>query len=127
MSRKGKDSKRETALTLNRLGSLTRELGRYDEVGRELVYFNNLIIGCGNCFSQPCSDSSCCDDAKAMDYHQKALNIQKSGSGVAKAMTAETCVLMGMVKSKLSEFQSALDVRSKFSIVVYYLSFVIKR
>jgi len=41
MSRKGKDSKRETALTLNRLGSLTRELGRYDEVGRELVYFNN--------------------------------------------------------------------------------------
>jgi hypothetical protein len=47
-----------------------------------------------------------------MDYHQKALNIQKSGSGVAKAMTAETCVLMGMVKSKLSEYQAALDVRS---------------
>ena len=46
MSRKGKDSKRETALTLNRLGSLTRELGRYDEVGRELEYFNKLIIGC---------------------------------------------------------------------------------
>jgi hypothetical protein len=63
-------------------------------------------------------------DAKAMDYHQKALNIQKSGSGVAKAMTAETCVLMGMVKSKLSEFQSALDVRSNFSIVVYYLSII---
>ncbi|KAL7548427.1 hypothetical protein ACHAWF_011717 [Thalassiosira exigua] len=63
--RKGKEAKRETALTLNRLGSLTRELGRYDE---------------------------------AMDYHQKALNIQKAGSGVAKAMTAETCVLMGMVK-----------------------------
>ena len=32
MSRKGKEAKRETALTLNRLGSLTRELGRYDEV-----------------------------------------------------------------------------------------------
>ena len=32
MSRSGKESKKETALTLNRLGSLTRELGRYDEV-----------------------------------------------------------------------------------------------
>jgi len=32
MSQKGKKAKRETALTLNRLGSLTRELGRYDEV-----------------------------------------------------------------------------------------------
>jgi hypothetical protein len=63
-------------------------------------------------------------DAKAMDYHQKALNIQKSGSGVAKAMTAETCVLMGMVKSKLSEFQSALDVRSNSSIVIYFSSIV---
>ena len=46
-----------------------------------------------------------------MDYHQKALNIQKSGSGVVKAMTAETCVLMGMCKSKMGEYQSALDVR----------------
>jgi len=76
-SRKGKEAKRETALTLNRLGSLTRELGRYDE---------------------------------AMDYHQKALNLQKSGSGVAKAMTAETCVLMGMVKLKVGDFQSALNL-----------------
>jgi hypothetical protein len=49
-----------------------------------------------------------------MDYHQKALNIQKLGRGVAKAMTAETCVLMGMVKSKMSEYQAALDVRSIF-------------
>ncbi len=32
MSRSGRESKRETALTLNRLGSLTRELGRYEEV-----------------------------------------------------------------------------------------------
>ena len=32
MSRSGKESKKETALTLNRLGSLTRELGRYEEV-----------------------------------------------------------------------------------------------
>ena len=32
MSQKGKESKKETALTLNRLGSLTRELGRYEEV-----------------------------------------------------------------------------------------------
>lgn len=32
MSRSGKELKKETALTLNRLGSLTRELGRYDEV-----------------------------------------------------------------------------------------------
>jgi tetratricopeptide (TPR) repeat protein len=32
ISRSGKESKKETALTLNRLGSLTRELGRYDEV-----------------------------------------------------------------------------------------------
>lgn len=46
-----------------------------------------------------------------MDYHQKALNIQKSRV-TGKAMTAETCVLMGMVKSKMGEFQSALDVRS---------------
>ena len=36
-SRKGKDAKREMALTLNRLGSLTRELGRYDEVSIKLV------------------------------------------------------------------------------------------
>ncbi|KAL7540390.1 hypothetical protein ACHAXR_010070, partial [Thalassiosira sp. AJA248-18] len=87
MSRVGKqkEAKRETALTLNRLGALTRELGRYDE---------------------------------AMDYHQQALNIQKSGSGVAKAMTAETCVLMGMVKSKMGEFKSALDVRSHFIFVL---------
>ena len=47
---------------------------------------------------------------QAMDYHQKALNIQKSGSGVAKASTAETCVLMGMVKSSMGEFKSALNV-----------------
>mmetsp|Transcript_30863 Transcript_30863/g.58600 ORF Transcript_30863/g.58600 Transcript_30863/m.58600 type:complete len:333 (+) Transcript_30863:1621-2619(+) len=43
-----------------------------------------------------------------MDYHQKALNIQKSGS--PKAMTAETCVLMGMVKCKIGEFKSALNL-----------------
>lgn len=85
MTRKSKESKRETSLTLNRLGSLTRELGRYDE---------------------------------AMDYHQKALNIQKSGNGVAKAMTAETCVLIGMVKSKLSEFKSALDLHEDSLIVL---------
>jgi len=45
-----------------------------------------------------------------MDYHQKALNIQKSSSGVYKAMTAETCVLMGMVKSKMGEFKRALNL-----------------
>lgn len=37
MTQKGKEAKRETALTLNRLGSLTTELGRYDEVGCEIV------------------------------------------------------------------------------------------
>lgn len=51
-----------------------------------------------------------------MDYHRRALGIQKSGSGVAKAMTAETCVLMGVVKSKVGEFESALNVRTSFLI-----------
>ena len=32
ISKKRKESKKETALTLNRLGSLNRELGRYEEV-----------------------------------------------------------------------------------------------
>lgn len=32
ISKKRKESKKETALTLNRLGSLNRELGQYDEV-----------------------------------------------------------------------------------------------
>jgi len=74
---KGKETKREMALTLNRLGSLTRELGRYDE---------------------------------AMGYHQRALKIQRSSSSVAKAMTAETCVLMGMVKAKNGEFTMAINL-----------------
>lgn len=77
MSRKGKEARRETALTLNRLGSLTRELGRYDE---------------------------------AIDYHTRALKHQKSSSDLAKAMTAETCVLLGMVKCRMGEFKTALDV-----------------
>jgi len=86
MTRKTKESKRETALTLNRLGSLTRELGRYDE---------------------------------AMDYHQKAMNIHKSGNvGISKATAAETCVLMGMVKSKLSDFQTALHLYEDSLIVL---------
>ena len=45
-----------------------------------------------------------------MDYHQRALHLQQSTSHVAKAMTAETCVLMGMVKSKMGEYQKALDL-----------------
>jgi tetratricopeptide (TPR) repeat protein len=86
MTRKTKESRRETALTLNRLGSLTRELGRYDE---------------------------------AMDYHQKAMNIQKSGHvGISKATAAETCVLMGMVKSKLSDFRTALHLYEDSLIVL---------
>lgn len=86
MTRKTKESRRETALTLNRLGSLTRELGRYDE---------------------------------AMDYHQKAVNIQKSGNvGISKATAAETCVLMGMVKSKLSDFRTALHLYEDSLIVL---------
>ncbi|KAL7473250.1 hypothetical protein ACHAXS_014029 [Conticribra weissflogii] len=72
-----KEAKRETALTLNRLGSLSRELGLYDE---------------------------------AMDYHQRALHLQQSTSSAAKAMTAETCVLMGMTKSKMCEYKRALDL-----------------
>ncbi|KAL9189270.1 hypothetical protein ACHAXT_011760 [Thalassiosira profunda] len=76
-SRRGKEARRETALTLNRLGALCREMGRFDE---------------------------------ALDYHQKALNIQKSGSGAAKASSAETCVLMGMVNAAMGKFLSALDL-----------------
>jgi tetratricopeptide (TPR) repeat protein len=40
VSKKRKESKRETALTLNRLGSLNRELGRYEEV------CNVIIVSC---------------------------------------------------------------------------------
>ena len=55
-----------------------------------------------------------------MDYHQKALNIsKKSSSGAGKAMAAETCVLMGMVKCKMGSFKSALNVRSyRTSLIV---------
>ena len=58
---------------------------------------------------------------KAMDYHQKALNIsKKSSSGAGKAMAAETCVLMGMVKCKMGSFKSALNVRSyRTSLIVF--------
>jgi tetratricopeptide (TPR) repeat protein len=46
-----------------------------------------------------------------MDYHKKALSIQNSSSkSVAKAMTAETCVLMGMVKAKTGEYKTALNL-----------------
>lgn len=54
-----------------------------------------------------------------MDYHQRALDIQKSGSGKASMATiescdkpalAETCVLMGMVKAKMGAFKSALNL-----------------
>lgn len=41
MTKEGKEEKRDTALTLNRLGSLTRELGRYDEV--RIVQFYSFI------------------------------------------------------------------------------------
>ena len=56
-----------------------------------------------------------------MDYHQKALNIsKKSNSGAGKAMAAETCVLMGMVKCKMGSFKSALNVRSyRTSLIVF--------
>ncbi len=48
---------------------------------------------------------------QAMDYHKRALSIQKSSSqNVAKAMTAETCVLMGMVKAKTGEYEAALNL-----------------
>lgn len=61
-----------------------------------------------------------------MDYHQRALNIQKTGSGLAKAMTAETCVLMGMVRSKVGDFKGALDVRLSITVLhVIYPSVVI--
>lgn len=46
-----------------------------------------------------------------MDYHKRALSIQQSSSqSVAKAMTAETCVLMGMVKAKTGEYKAALNL-----------------
>jgi phosphorylcholine metabolism protein LicD len=38
ISKKRKESKKETALTLNRLGSLNRELARYDEVSFRCLY-----------------------------------------------------------------------------------------
>jgi len=112
-SRKGKDAKREMALTLNRLGSLTRELGRYDEVSICLVT-DYVDMSLFDAYSQHLI--SCCPfltfPEKAMDYHQKALNIQKSSSGAGKAMAAETCVLMGMVKARMGSFKSALNVRA---------------
>jgi tetratricopeptide (TPR) repeat protein len=46
MSRSGKESKKETALTLNRLGSLTRELGRYDEVRTCIREKDCFIVSC---------------------------------------------------------------------------------
>ena len=45
-----------------------------------------------------------------MDYHKKALSIQKSKSQHSEAMTAETCVLMGMVKAKTGEYKNALNL-----------------
>lgn len=47
---------------------------------------------------------------QAIDYHQRAMLLQQSTSNSAKAMTAETCVLMGMVKAKMGHYQKALDL-----------------
>lgn len=85
LGRTGKERNRETALTLNRLGSLTRELCRYDE---------------------------------ALDYHQRALNIQKTSSSSAKPSTAETCVLMAMVRAKMCDYKLALDLYEDSLVVL---------
>ena len=85
IGRTGKEKNRDTALTLNRLGSLTRELCRYDE---------------------------------ALDYHQRALNIQKTSSSSAKPSTAETCVLMAMVRAKMCDYKLALDLYEDSLVVL---------
>ncbi|KAL3800255.1 hypothetical protein ACHAWO_013837 [Cyclotella atomus] len=122
ISEKRKESKKETALTLNRLGSLNRELGRYDEA---IEYHQRAML-----LQQSTSNSAKAMTAETcvlmgmvkakMGQYQKALNLYEDSLLVLKASlgdkhlsVAKTMTQIGGVHLELSNYDKAMSILSE--------------
>jgi len=112
-----KEAKRETALTLNRLGSLSRELGLYDEA---MDYHQRALhlqqstssaakaMTAETCVLMGMTKIKMCEYKKALDLFEDALLVLKSSLGKRHSSVATTLSQIGAVHFEMGDFTKAM-------------------
>eukprot|EP00804_Cyclotella_cryptica_P000331 CCRYP_008667-RB/>CCRYP_008667-RB protein AED:0.03 eAED:0.03 QI:1966/1/1/1/1/1/6/194/741 len=122
ISKERKESKKEMALTLNRLGSLNRELGRYEEA---LDYHQRALLlqqstsnsakamTAETCVLMGMTKAKMGEYQKAMDLYEDSLLVLKAALGDQHLSVAQTMVQIGAVHLELSNYDTAMTILCK--------------
>ncbi|KAL7489099.1 hypothetical protein ACHAW6_014690 [Cyclotella cf. meneghiniana] len=122
ISKERRESKKEMALTLNRLGSLNRELGRYEEA---LDYHQRALLlqqstsnsakamTAETCVLMGMTKAKMGEYQNALDLYEDSLIVLKAVLGDQHLSVAQTMVQIGAVHLELSNYDTAMTILSK--------------